>query len=127
MYNKLATKLGFKPIFNFTGGNMIDQFIQAIHDKHKIRISFYSKDDGQVIVRTCAPMDYGPSRRAAQKNDRFHLWDYESDTRNHTLSLNPEQIQKMEILEEIFDPGEFITWDTKKSVWFVTRDWGMYS
>lgn len=104
-----------------------DQFIQAIHDKQKVRITFYSKDDEGLLIRKCAPMDYGPSRRAKQKNDRFHLWDYESDTKNHTLSLNPEQISKLQVLDEIFDPAEFITWDTKQSRWFVARNWGPYS
>lgn len=102
-------------------------FLQAIDSKNKIRLRFYSKEDGRVLQRTCAPMDYGPSRRAADKHDRFHLWDYDSDTKTHVLSLNPEQIQSLEILAEIFDPAEFITWDTKKSPWFHPRNWGKYS
>src|SRR6266498_5042022 len=99
-----------------------EQFIQAIHDKRKIRLTFYSKEDRSTLVRTCAPMDFGPSRRAKLKNDRFHFWDYDSDARVHTLSLSPEQIANIEVLNEHFDPREFITWDTKQSPWFVTRD-----
>ena len=106
---------------------MKDDFIKAIQNKNKIRISFYSKEDRSVLVRNCAPMDYGPSRRAAIKNDRYHLWDYDSDTKNHTLSLNPEQIQKIEILDERFDPAEFITWDVQQNRWFTPRNWGVYS
>ena len=105
----------------------IDEFIQAIRDKKKVRLAFYSKEDEGLLVRKCAPMDYGPSRRAKQKNDRFHLWDYESDTQNHTLSLNPEQISDLKVLDEVFDPSEFITWDTTESPWFIQRDWGKYS
>ncbi len=52
-----------------------EAFISAIHAKKKVRLTFYSKDDGGTIVRTCAPMDYGPSRRAHEKNDRYHVWD----------------------------------------------------
>lgn len=106
---------------------MLDKFIQAIQGKSKVLVHFYSKEDGHIIVRTCAPLDYGPSRRSAQKNDRFHLWDYDSDTKVHVLSLNPGQIQKIEILNEAFNPGEFVTWDTKQSKWFILRDWGIYS
>lgn len=102
-------------------------FIGAIHNKQKIQVTFYSKDDNSAIVRKCAPMDFGPSRRAKLKNDRFHFWDFESDKQNHTLSLNPEQIIKLEILNELFNPRDFITWDTKNSPWFVERDWGNYS
>ena len=102
-------------------------FIQAIQDKKKVRLTFFSQEDGKNLVRVCAPMDIGPSRRAANKADRFHLWDYESDSRNHVLSLLPNQVINIEVLNEVFDPAEFITWDTTKSPWFVTRDWGQYS
>lgn len=103
---------------------MKDEFIASIHSKSKIRVTFFSKEDGHALSRVCAPMDFGPSRRAADKSDRFHMWDYESDTKNHTLSLLPDQIQSIEVLPEHFDPAEFITWQTN---WFVLRDWGQYS
>jgi hypothetical protein len=106
---------------------MKDKFINAIHAQKKVRVTFFSKEDFGTLIRKCAPMDYGPSRRAKEKNDRYHLWDYESDTKVHTLSLNPQQVLSIEILDESFDPSEFITWDTKQSPWFVTRDWGIYS
>lgn len=101
-----------------------DIFIQAIYCKKKIKVSFYSKEDEEVIIRICAPMDYGPSRRTIDKSDRFHMWDYESDTEHNTLSLKPEQISNIEVLEETFEPSEFVTWQTN---WIVPRDWGQYS
>ena len=104
--------------------NMKDKFIQAIHEKRKLKVTFFSKEDGTTLVRTCAPMDYGPSRRARRKNDRYHFWDYDSDTRRHTLSLNPEQVLEVEMLDEHFEPSEFVTW---KPNWFIQRDWGEYS
>lgn len=106
---------------------MKDDFIRAIREKKKVQITFHSKEDATLLVRKCAPMDYGPSRHAKEQNDRFHLWDYESDTQRHTLSLNPEQIQRLDVLDEAFDPHDFVTWDTKKSRWFIPRDWGIYS
>lgn len=69
-------------------------------------------------------MDYGPSRRAKDKSDRFHLWDYESDKKNHVLSLLPSQIIEIRSLDESFEPSEFITWNCN---WFYPRDWGEYS
>lgn len=106
---------------------MREKFISAIRSKNKIRLSFYSKEDGQEIVRICAPMDYGPSRKAKNQDDRYHLWDYDSDKASHTLSLLPDQVVRMEVMNETFDPAGFITWSTVKSPWFVTREWGMYS
>lgn len=75
----------------------------------------------------CAPMDFGLSRRAKDNLKRYHFWDYESDMQNHVLSLPPEQIIEMESTEEPFDPIEFITWDVKKSPWFLQRNWGVFS
>jgi len=102
-------------------------FINAIHELLKVQVTFFSIEDNQLLVRTCAPMDFGPSRRAKEKNDRYHFWDYDSDKLRHTLSINPEQVRKIVILEENFDPSEFVTWDTIKSPWFIKRDWGKYS
>ena len=101
-----------------------DNFIQAIHEKQKIQLSFYSKEDGHVLIRKCAPMDFGPSRRAKNKSDRYHMWDYESDTKNHVLSLLPDQVHNITVIEENFDPSEFVAWQPN---WFVARDWGTYS
>jgi hypothetical protein len=99
-------------------------FVRAIHEKRKVSVTFYSREDKGILVRTCAPMDYGPSRRARRKNNRFHFWDYDSDTQEHVLSLNPGQVRNIEILNDRFDPAEFVTWNTS---WFVPRDWGAYS
>lgn len=106
---------------------MHNSFIQAIHDKKKIELHFFSKEDGRVIVRKCAPMDFGPSRRAKIPTDRYHLWDYESDEKQHNLPLLPNQIKEMKILDETFDPAEFIHWPFVPKSWHVQRDWGQFS
>ena len=103
------------------------EFVAAIHAKNKIRLTFYSKEDGSHLVRMCAPMDFGPSRRAKDKNDRFHLWDYDSDTASHVLSLLPAQIVSVDVVREVFDPAGFVTWNVQTSPWFVARNWGQYS
>jgi len=106
---------------------MTEEFIRAIQSKNKVRLTFFSKEDAGILVRICAPMDYGSSRRTFEKNDRYHFWDYDSDIKRHTLSLSPEQIESIEVLSEKFNPAEFITWDIQKSPWLVSRDWGVYS
>lgn len=100
---------------------VVSDFKNAIYSKNKIELTFYSKEDGHQLKRLCAPMDFGPSRRARDKSDRFHLWDYESDKTNHTLSLLPEQVISMVVVDKCFDPKEFVTWEPK---WFTPRDWG---
>lgn len=102
----------------------VTKFVESIHSKNKVRLTFFSKEDSCNLVRLCAPMDFGPSRRAHNKSDRFHLWDYESDKANHVLSLLPEQVISIDVLEEDFCPSEFVTWQPN---WFVPRDWGVYS
>jgi hypothetical protein len=104
-----------------------DLFLNAIQTKQRIRLTFFSKEDGHRLIRKCAPLDYGPSRHAKDKSDRFHFWDYESDTSQHVLSLLPKQIINMELLGESFDPAEFVTWNTLSYPWIVSRDWGQFS
>ena len=103
------------------------KFIQAIHDKQKIKATFFSKKDQQETTRLCAPMDYGPSRRAKDKQDRYHVWDYEGSDRQHVTSLLPEQVFEINVTDESFNPEEFIDWDVKESPWFIKRDWGIHS
>jgi len=107
-----------------------DEIIKAIEDRHEVAVAWRSKDDGGTVqVRRCAPMDYGPSRTARDKTDRYHFWDFESDgPRNHVLSLLESQIVSVEILDSTFDPSSFVTWSPAKSPWFVARtSWGAFN
>jgi hypothetical protein len=101
-------------------------FVDGLHGTRKVLLTFFSKEDGGHLVRTCAPMDFGPSRRAKDGLDRYHFWDYDSDKKPHALSLLPEQVVRIELLEERFDPAEFVTWDLGRSPWFLSRDWGRF-
>ena len=101
--------------------------IKAIQDRHEVLVIFPSKDDqGQVLRRRCAPMDYGAGRISKAQEKRYHFWDFESDSgTNHNLSLTAEQISSVEVLDSTFDPATFVTWETN---WHVPRDtWGQYS
>ena len=97
------------------------QFIEAIQQKKKVALRFYSKADSQVIDLVCAPMDYGAAAEAPDGVNRYLLWDYTSNNGSHTLSLLPEQILDIRILGEIFDPAQI---DARPPHWFVARDWG---
>jgi hypothetical protein len=103
------------------------EFISGIEDRMRVILTFVSKEDaGRHLARTCAPMDYGPSRRIKDPSNRYHFWDYDSDspTGQHTLSLLREQIISIVPTDESFAPAEFVVWET---AWHYPRDWGPFS
>ncbi len=100
-------------------------FLEGIAGRFKVRLTFFSKEDNGNLVRLCAPMDFGPSRRTADGHNRYHFWDYESDKKTHTLSLLANQIENIELLSENFEPAEFVTWPVIS--WYTSRDWAAYS
>ena len=104
-----------------------DSILQAIEDLNEVQVTFLSKEDGFAeLTRRCAPMDYGPARTMKVPEDRYHFWDFESDSGwNHTLSLPDAQIVSVEILSTTFDPASFVSWDTN---WHVARSsWGAFN
>ena len=98
-----------------------EQFIEAIQQKKKVALRFYSTADSQVIDLVCAPMDYGAAAEAPDGVNRYSLWDYTSNNGSHTLSLLPEQVLDIRVLGELFDPAQI---DVRPQHWFVARDWG---
>ena len=99
--------------------NQHDVFIDAIHTKKKLRIRFYSADDGCYIERV-----YATGKRIHDGIPRYWVWDFESDKANHTLPLRAERIESMDDVGESFDPASFVSWPTN---WTTARDWGKYS
>lgn len=97
-----------------------ERFIHAIHDKKVISLKFNSKEKG-FITRLCIPFDYGPSRKYKGGLDRYHLYDLDSPEEKHNLSILPEQVINIEILNKDFEPSDYVHWEPK---WFIKRDWG---
>lgn len=77
-----------------------------------------------VIERKAIPYDYGPSRKYRDGADRYHFYNLNSPDGAHNLSILPEQLLKIGLTGEEFEPGDYITW---KPNWIVKRDWGKYS
>ncbi len=96
------------------------RFIEAIKEKNKVSVRFYSKADGGVLDRICAPMDYGPGGGFPDGLNRYWLWDYSSNTGTHTLGLVPQQIVDLQVLGEVFDPAQL---DVRPPQWSIPRDW----
>jgi hypothetical protein len=100
-----------------------DLFIQSIHEKRIINLTFNSQEKG-TITRKCVSFDYGPSKRYKDDQDRYHLYDLDSPEGKHNLSILPSQIVILELSDELFEPGDYVKWTP---AWIVSRDWGVYS
>ena len=107
--------------------SLIFRFADALQRKRLVLLKFKSKSDGQVLLRKCAPLDLAPGSKTKAKNYKFHFWDFDSSDKPHVLSLDPDQIIDLDILDDEFQPGDFITWDIATSPWHVKRDWGEFS
>lgn len=105
--------------------NFKEIFLQAIVNMLKVKITFNSKEKGQ-ITRVCIPFDLGISQKvnAIDKSERYHLWDLSSSNGSHNLALKIDEITNIEILDEKFDPIEYVTWQPN---WIYKRNWGTKS
>jgi hypothetical protein len=102
-------------------------FVTAIQRREVVEVAFTNDENRHaVFVRTCAPIDYGPSEPARFAPHWYHFWDFGVDlpAGPATLSLPPALIVSIQGVHDTFDPGEFVTWAT---AWHYPRDWGAYS
>lgn len=100
-----------------------NNFIEAINKTKLVSVAVNSQEKGY-IKRICVPFDFGPSRRYKDGLDRYHFLDLDSPDGAHNLSVLPEQIISIELIEKSFDPGDYITWQPN---WHISRDWGEFS
>ena len=103
--------------------NKHNLFLEAIRNKNKVKVVVDSKEKGR-IERHCIPFDYGPSKRYSDQRERYHFYTLDSPEGPHNLSILPEQLIEIEILNEIFEPGDYVNFEPS---WFIPRDWGKYS
>jgi hypothetical protein len=92
------------------------EFVDAIRDKKRVKVIFYSQEEKRFLVRVCAPIDYGMDASVSTSTtdaERLHFWDFEGKKEGqqagqtaHTLSLRADQVRSMNVLEEFFDPSE---------------------
>jgi hypothetical protein len=100
---------------------MVNQtFLDAVQDTKLVELTFDSKEKG-VITCTCAPMDYGHMRNSNSPELKYHFYNLKS---NHPMPISAQQIIKMRVLEEKFEPKNIISWQPD---WHIVRDWGIYS
>ena len=95
----------------------------AIDNCWLVEVTFRSKEKGD-IKRKCVPFDIGPGKKTHDKSDRYHFFDLDSPEKSHILSILPSQILELIVLNETFNPGDYVNWLPN---WFYKRDWGKYS
>ena len=103
--------------------NNHETFLHAITNKTVIELIFNSKEKG-VITRKCIPYDFGPSSKSSKI--KYHFHNLNSPKGPHPLPVLPEQIIEIKLLNESFDPANYVTWKPPYN-WFIKRDWGIYS
>jgi hypothetical protein len=103
---------------------MKEKFLYAIDNKLKISVTFNSKKKGQ-ITRECIPFDFGASKKidAIDKTEKYHVYDLSSPSgKIHPIPINPENMLSIELLNENFNPDDYVTWTPIN--WIYSRDWG---
>ena len=50
------------------------QFLEAIQEKKKVSVRFYSKADNGVLERICAPVSYGQASESRDEFNRYWFW-----------------------------------------------------
>lgn len=95
-------------------------FLEAINKKRKLKVRVNSHEKG-IISRECIPFDFGPGKRYPDGQNRYHFYDLDSPDGSHNLSILPEQLLEIEIVDESFEPGDYVHWPPN---WSVKRDWG---
>lgn len=99
------------------------KFLQAIQDKKYILMTKNTKDKG-IIERRCVPYDYAVGKNHKSDNTpRYWTWHLET---KHPSPTKERDVIEIKILDECFDPGEYVTWSSPYN-WSTPRDWGVYS
>lgn len=100
------------------------QFIDAINEKKKVRLRYFSQADSGVLDRVCAPLDYGPGAGFGDGLNRYWFWDSSGATGAHAMGLMPPEIMELHVLGELLDPAEL---GARPWAWAIPRDWGTWS
>jgi hypothetical protein len=96
------------------------RFLEAIQDRKKVCVQFYSNADKGILNLVCAPMDYGPGENADDNLNRYWLWDYSTTPGPKKLGLVAGQIVDLAVLGELFDPAGL---GERPKNWSIPRDW----
>jgi len=86
-----------------------DIFVRVTKDKRKVLLDYLDDKHKLNFNRLCIPLYYSPSRAEDDDSDCYHLWDFEGSVGKRFLALPPSQIVHIELTEQPFKPGDYIT------------------
>lgn len=100
-----------------------DEFIMGLLEKRKVMISFFSTGGADHEIRSCAPVDFGPSGRFKDKTNRYHFFDFTGRPGPHPMALKAEQIYRIRVTDEHFEPEAFLGRYRGPGRWWIDRRW----
>ena len=79
---------------------------------------------GEELQRRLSGIKGNPFAKAA-----FDLawWDLEAKRPPYNVTVLPDDLKSLTVLDEPFDPASIIRWAFKPNAWSVARDWGEFS
>lgn len=86
-------------------------FVRAINNNKKIKLVFLRDTGGNKAEKLYGPMLYSPliaKDETGAESDCYYFWDFESSSKR-ILGLPSNKIVSMKLMEQAFDPAEFIT------------------
>lgn len=84
-----------------------DTFIQAVKDKKKVILTYFSDRQQLHLTRLCVPIKFSYNDME-DGSDCYYFWDPEADTGERLLALAPSEIKNMVLSDETFDPADYI-------------------
>ena len=96
------------------------RFLEAIAERRKVAVRYYSVVDEGVVEFVGAPLDYGPGRGVPDEMHRYWIWHFAGAPSMERMGLIAPQIVDLQVLSETFDPAALgaAPWP-----WSVPREW----
>lgn len=98
-------------------------FVNAINEKKKIKMLKRDKE-WNIVEKYYIPWDLAVGKKNI-KDKREKYWNYNIEDK-HTSPTNQEDVVKIIVLDETFDPADYIDWEGPYNR-TVKRAWGIYS
>jgi hypothetical protein len=84
-----------------------DIFIQAVTNRKKVILTYYSGIKKFYLTVICVPLRYSlPDSNGGPEN--YYFWDEVADIGKRLLELSPSQMVLMQISDETYNPSDFI-------------------
>ncbi|MEL6152358.1 MAG: hypothetical protein AAFR56_22190, partial [Chloroflexota bacterium] len=98
----------------------LDAFTDALRNRRKVKVIIKRKGKPTPLIATCAPLDHDVRGGVPM----FHFYKFAwKHHRAHIVSIEAENLTRLETLDESFDPADFIDWDVKQKPWVVARNY----